>query len=288
MLWRNITISGRAAWPRKWTMQLILMQTYSPTHQCSILQALSGELPEQMETEKPAPKTKRVAKARAKDKEAGATEATNDVATGVAAISLEAPVALTDDAKELREFLIGKFKQYGVCTASFLKQHLNKDLKENKFKHLTRVPENEFMAAITSIADNIKTAFVLKTSGDPALDMVRQTAVITPPNTRSNRTIYSTALLFLDYSAIKCQWSEQKSIRCSVKTNNLVAKVCPMTSSRAWWKSLQSSRARLGYSSLATDRLMSLVSVSTTMDLLSKSTLRLWFIFNCATQILAI
>jgi DNA-directed RNA polymerase-3 subunit RPC5 len=142
----------------------------------TVLQALSGELPEQMETEKPAAKTKRVAKSRAKDKET-TTESTTDVASGVAAISLEAPAALTDEAKELREFLIGKFKQYGVCTASFLKQHLNKDLKENKFKHLTRVPENEFMAAITSIADNIKTAFVLKTSGDPALDMYR-TAIL--------------------------------------------------------------------------------------------------------------
>lgn len=174
-----------------------------------------------METEKPAAKTKRVAKSRAKDKET-TTESTTDVASGVAAISLEAPAALTDEAKELREFLIGKFKQYGVCTASFLKQHLNKDLKENKFKHLTRVPENEFMAAITSIADNIKTAFVLKTSGDPALDMVRPGSI--DDHLHKTNTTSSTARPFSDCSVTKCQSSGAKSTRCSVKTNNWAAR----------------------------------------------------------------
>lgn len=168
------------------------------------MQALSGELPEQKDAEKPAAKTKRVAKTRAKDKDAA------DVSTGVAAISLETPTALTDEAKELREFLIEKFKQYGVCTASFLKQHLNKDLKENKFKHITRVAEADFMAAITSIADNIKTAFVLKTSGDPALDVVRTKTRQVTLLYAANIMPCSTALPFWVCSAIKCQSGERK------------------------------------------------------------------------------
>jgi hypothetical protein len=36
----------------------------------------------------------------------------------------------TEESKELREFFVGMFKKYGVCSILFLKQHFNKKLKE--------------------------------------------------------------------------------------------------------------------------------------------------------------
>jgi hypothetical protein len=79
----------------------------------------------------------------------------------------------TEESKELKEFFIGMFKKYGVCSILFLKQHFNKKLKEGGFKYVGKVSDDTFLSSLVSVASTLHNAWFLKSVQDPEVDKYR-------------------------------------------------------------------------------------------------------------------